>query len=300
MNRSITLRCPAKVNLALSVGRPTPDGYHPIASWMTAIDLCDELTLEPADGESQYDIAWADDAPQPSAIDWPIASDLIVKAHRLVEERIGRLLPVRAKLRKRIPVGAGLAGGSTDGAAMFKGLRQLFALEIDDPTLIELAMKIGSDLAFFFSSGSAIVTGRGEALREAPMDQPLHLCLILPDFGCPTGAVYRAFDELSPHAIVDEKAVELCVLARPLKPFNDLAAPACRVQPPLADLKSEISDTTSRTVHITGSGAGMFIVGESADDANALARVVAERLDVVARSVVTTRCKAASGPNPHG
>jgi 4-diphosphocytidyl-2-C-methyl-D-erythritol kinase len=187
MSQPLTIPCPAKVNLALSVGGPTPDGYHPIASWMVAIDLADELTLERADGDSTYDIAWSDDALRPSPIDWPLESDLIVKAHRLVEAEIGRPLPARATLRKRIPVGAGLAGGSTDGAAMLKALRQLFDLELTDQKSIDLSMQIGSDLAFFFSSGSAIVTGRGEGLREAPIDEPIHLCLILPEFGCPPG-----------------------------------------------------------------------------------------------------------------
>jgi len=89
MNRTITIRCPAKVNLALSVGAPTTDGYHPIASWMVAIDLFDELTVEAIDGPSRFEIGWADDAPQPSEIDWPIESDLIHKAHRMVERRVG-------------------------------------------------------------------------------------------------------------------------------------------------------------------------------------------------------------------
>jgi 4-diphosphocytidyl-2-C-methyl-D-erythritol kinase len=140
MSQPLTIPCPAKVNLALSVGGPTPDGYHPIASWMVAIDLADELTLERADGDSTYDIAWSDDALRPSPIDWPLESDLIVKAHRLVEAEIGRPLPARATLRKRIPVGAGLAGGSTDGAAMLKALRQLFDLDLPDQRLIDLSM----------------------------------------------------------------------------------------------------------------------------------------------------------------
>ena len=287
MSRRLTIPCPAKVNLALSVGAPTPDGYHPIASWMVAIDLADELTLEPVDGESSYDIAWADEALQPSPIDWALESDLIVKAHRLVEAEVGRPLPVRATLRKRIPVGAGLAGGSTDGVAMFKALRRLFGLDVTDQTLIHLSMQIGSDLAFFFSSGSAIVTGRGEGLRHAPIDESIHLCLILPAFGCPTGAVYRAFDELSPGAEVDLPAVERCVIERPVKPFNDLAGPACRVQPPLADLRSQITDLTQREVHITGSGAGMFVVASDTGEAAALAREISEKTAIVAKGVTS-------------
>jgi len=290
MNRTITIRCPAKVNLALSVGAPTADGYHPIASWMVAIDLYDELTVEAIDGPSRFDIDWADDAPQPSDIDWPIESDLIHKAHRLLERRVGRPLGIGATLRKRIPVGAGLAGGSTDGAGMFKALRQLFELKLSDQTLIDLSMEIGSDLAFFFSAGSAIVTGRGEGWREAALTEAIHLCLIMPSFGCPTGAVYRAFDQLSPGATVDEAAVERCVVERPLQPFNDLAAAAGRVQPHLIQLRRRIAALTGRDVHITGSGAGMFIVAADAEDARQLAEMVSPLCRAI--SAVTTGARS--------
>lgn len=295
MDHTVSLSCPAKVNLALSVGSPAADGYHPIASWMVAVDLCDHLIVQRVDDQSRYAIGWADDAPRPTAIDWPIDSDLIVKAHRLVEQHAGRPLPIRARLTKRIPVGAGLAGGSTDGAAMLKALRHLFDLDLDDRTLAGLSMRIGSDLAFFFSSGSAIVSGRGESLSESPIDRPVHLCLILPGFGCPTGAVYRAFDERTPKASVDVAAVRRCVDERPIRPFNDLAAAACRVQPRLAAHRSEIADLTARPVHITGSGAGMFIVAEDAADAAALAGRVASAAGMTTRAARTTNCPRPAG-----
>lgn len=284
MTDAITLRCPAKVNLALSVGAPRGDGYHPIASWMAAVGLCDELELRKTTGESRYTIDWAADAPTPSPIDWPLDSDLIVKAHRLVERHVGRSLPVAATLGKRIPVGAGLAGGSSDGAAMLRGLNELFDLALDRATLVELAMQLGSDLAFFFTPGSSLVTGRGEGLENLPPAMNMHLTLVMPPFGCPTGAVYQAFDELRPDAAVDLASVRAAI-AGEVDCFNDLADPACRVEPRLGDLRNRITEMTGRPTHITGSGAGLFLVARSAEDAVNLASVIADKLAVAARAV---------------
>lgn len=292
MPTTIRTRCPAKINLALSVGAPADNGYHPIASWMVTVDLFDDLLLERLDDDDQsrYTIGWADDAPQPTTIDWPTGSDLIVRAHRLLEAHVGGRLPIRATLTKRIPVGAGLAGGSSDGAGMLKAIDRLFDLKLGDASLTAMASELGSDLAFFFSTGSAIITGYGERLEPGPpmgSADPLHLALIMPPLHCNTGAVYRAFDERRPDARVDEADVRAAA-GPPLAPFNDLAAPACDVEPRLATLRRSIADATGRPVHITGSGAAMFIVTDDAADAEAMAKA-ARSVDagLAARAVST-------------
>jgi len=109
----------------------------------------------------------------------------------------------------------------------------------------------------------------------------------MPNFGCPTGAVYRAFDQLSPGATVDEVAVERCVAERPLQPFNELAAAACRVQPHLIHLRSRVAELTGRAVHITGSGAGMFIVAADAEDAMDLERRIRKGVRITTLAVST-------------
>lgn len=269
MNPHLSLHCPAKVNMALSVGSPQDDGYHPIASWMVAVSLYDELHLEAIDGESSYEIDWIDDAPQPGDIDWPLEKDLAVRAHRRVEQRVDRPLPIRMHLGKRIPTGAGLAGGSTDAAGMLLGLNRLYELGLSEAQLIDLAMQLGSDIAFFFSSGSALVTGRGEALEDAPLEDPVRLTLVMADLQCPTAAVYRAFDEMARAAAVDEAAVREVIAGR-RKPFNDLAAAACKVESRLADVRQTLAADLGRDVHITGSGSGLFIVADSDVDADRL------------------------------
>jgi len=97
--------CPARINLALSVGRPRPgDGYHPLCSWMARVSLGDDLLLERSSQGSLFTIEWAADAPSP--LDWPIDKDLMVRAHRLLEGECKRELAVRVMLRKRIPLRA--------------------------------------------------------------------------------------------------------------------------------------------------------------------------------------------------
>ena len=312
---SRTFRCPSKVNLALSVGSPRADGYHPIASWMVAIDLYDDLVVTPlaANRTSVYAIDWATDAPRRSPIDWPLKSDLAVRAHQLIEQHVGRSLPVRMRLAKRIPAGAGLAGGSSDGAGMLRAINDVFDLQLPTATLVELAMQLGSDLGFFFAGGSALVTGRGEHIEPAPLIRPIHLLLLLPELACPTGAVYRAFDELSPNATVDEVAVRRLAtgwhgqtkFAReehtgklalahgtppldPASPFNDLASPAEVVEPRLCELRRRCADLIARPVHITGSGAGMFAIAADHDDARHIAQTISSQINTIAALAVQT------------
>ena len=114
--RTICALAPAKLNLALSVGAPNAQRMHPIASWMVTVSLHDELFLEElqADSLSLYAIIWHKDARRKSEIDWSITKDLAVRAHLAVEAHVGRKLPIKMRLEKRIPVGGGLGGGSSN------------------------------------------------------------------------------------------------------------------------------------------------------------------------------------------
>ena len=195
----IRLDCPAKVNLALSVGRPNRVGLHPIASWMVAVDFCDSLILRGAAGQdSSYHIEFAHDAPCPQEVDWSIDKDLTYRAHECVSLQVDEPLPVDLTLEKRIPAGSGLGGGSSNAAAMLVALNQLFRLGLDKNQLLQSSQQLGSDVRFFTSAlngqPSAIVSGTGETVEEAPLRSELHLVLILPPLRCPTAQVYEAFD----------------------------------------------------------------------------------------------------------
>jgi len=271
-----TYSCPAKINVALSVGRPRPgDGYHPLCSWMARVSLGDDLLLErAAGGASSFTIEWAADAPSPSAIDWPLDKDLMVRAHPLLEGECKRELPVRALLRKRTPVGAGMGGGSSDAATMFLALDALFGLDVGTATLVRLASTLGSDIPFFFGAPSALVSGVGEWIEDLPDAGTIDLALILPPLQCNTRAVYKTYDAVCPDAAVDEAGVRGLTRRRPLPPdgpFNDLAQAAFVVEPRLRQLRDSCVTTLGRPVHVTGSGAAMFVVARDAADAQAVA-----------------------------
>ncbi|MEX2219961.1 MAG: hypothetical protein WD749_14510 [Phycisphaerales bacterium] len=199
------MRAYAKINLALSVGPPLTQGpaagYHPIASWFHTIDLFDDVTVEPLPSGSadHYDVRWTPSAPVRSLVDWPLDQDLAVRAHRLIQEHTGRRLPVALTLVKRIPVGAGLGGGSSDAAATLQLINYTFNLNLSQAELLRLSRRLGSDVAYFLDDPPprpAIVTGAGEHVERLERTAA-HLVLILPEFRCPTAAVYGAFDRLA-------------------------------------------------------------------------------------------------------
>lgn len=269
----IRRRAHAKVNLCLSVGPPdassTPAGMHPISSWMSAIDLGDDVTLralEPGEA-SRWRVAWADDAPRPSPIDWPMEKDLAVRAHRALETLCGRALRVEGHILKRTPVGGGLGGGSADAGAALSGLNELFSLGLSTAELRGVAATLGSDVAFFVDDHApvrpAIVGGLGERIdrvRAVAAD----VLLLLPAFGTPTGPVYTAYDA-SAQALRDAEvrrvAGDAAAAGRidPGRLFNDLAEPACRVEPRLGALVERVR-ALGPAVHVSGSGSTLMVI----------------------------------------
>lgn len=265
---------------------------HPISSWMVTTDFADDLHLTrlPEGRDSLYAIVWAADAPRTSDIDWPIQRDLAVRAHLALERHAGRALPLRMKLEKRIPVGGGLGGGSSNAAAMLRGVNDLFGLGLDLPQLERIAATLGSDVPFLVRGGSAIVEGLGDRVEPLPGVPDLHAVLAFPDARCPTGPVYGQFDATRPDAALQPERVRALAGAVTLAhdaPFNDLAAPACAVAPVLADLIEEIEHATGRRVHVSGSGSTLFLLCAGRLEADLLAdevrRLVA--LPAVAASV---------------
>lgn len=277
----VRIHAHAKVNLALALAAPEPPGseragWHRICTWMHAIDLADEVLVEPlaAGSASTWSARWAPDAPRAGLVDWPVHKDLAWRALRAVEGRVGRRLPTRLVLTKRIPTGAGLGGGSSDAAAALVGLDRAWGLGLGLGTLRELGATLGSDVPFFLDDDHpprpAVVRGFGESIERTPRVAG-RLLLLLPGFGCPTAAVYRAFDRLlaqrAGHAFAEARVADLAQ-HRPLDAaglFNDLADPAGTVRPELARLQRASAGTLGCPVHITGSGSAMFAVVEPRD-----------------------------------
>lgn len=264
----------AKVNLALSVGPPGPDGLHPLCALFVCVDLADEVTLGHA-AETSFDARWAPDAPRAIPLDWGPEDDLCVRALRLVEREVGRDLPTSIRLVKRIPVGGGLGGGSADAAAVLRGLVRLHGLSLSSPTLVGIGSALGSDVPFFLDEvgiagglgngppRAAIVSGVGERVERIE-GLGGHLLLAFPDATCSTPEVYRAFDAMAQTGalgIDEQRVARAAALARRGDfggLFNDLAAPACTLAPEVGRVQHALASALDRPVFVTGSGSTVF------------------------------------------
>ena len=284
------LLCPAKINLHLRVGPLRGDGFHPLLSWFCTTGLCDTLVLEDgglpenaADGGSLISLK----CDQP---DLPCdRRNLVVKvAEGWGEEarRIegARVRPVRARLSKRIPAGAGLGGGSSDGARTLAGLDSLWNVNRSANDLSAFAARFGSDLSFFFFAPSAICKGRGEIVEPAPRPRPRSALLALPPIVMPTGDVYRTFDAMRLGTLEDVNREpdwltwsSLDASALLTRLVNDLEAPAFAISPELARLRRELEAALGRPVRMSGSGSSLFTVYDAAEESLRALSLLGER-----------------------
>jgi 4-diphosphocytidyl-2-C-methyl-D-erythritol kinase len=167
----------AKLNLSLEVHRRRPDGYHELTTLFQAVSLHDLLLVEPAATTELH-------GGQPD--------DLVLRAQQALEAAAGRPLPARFRLVKRIPAGAGLAGGSSDAAATLRALSMLYGLEVD---LRPLAAELGADVPFFLQGGTALGRGKGENLTPLPSNAGCY-AIAWPGYSVSTAAVFQAWDEV--------------------------------------------------------------------------------------------------------
>jgi 4-diphosphocytidyl-2-C-methyl-D-erythritol kinase len=173
----LELVAPAKLNLTLEVLGRRGDGYHEIASVMQCIDLADHVRLSES---PTLELAVAGERTRSVPLEGP--RNLAFKAAQALAEEAGRPdLGARIELEKWIPAGMGLGGGSSDAAAVLRGLDRLWRLDLGPERLRRVAERVGSDVAFFLCGGSALVTGRGETVEALPDGQPLTLTLFVAD-----------------------------------------------------------------------------------------------------------------------
>jgi 4-diphosphocytidyl-2-C-methyl-D-erythritol kinase len=248
----LILRAPAKINLDLLVGPLRRDGYHPLDSLVAQVSLYDEITLTPrADGEITLRCSGIDSG--------PVEENLALRAAQRLAEGYG---PggVEIVLRKVIPPGAGLGGGSSDAAAVLAGCNALWKLGLKHEELTAVAAQLGSDVPLFLGPPTARMRGRGEIIEPADV-YPAKVLLIIPPAHCSTGAVYRAFDGEQPGPMGD-RATD----GRHAQPpshwrdglANDLAGAARRVSDELAEWWDRLAAVLPVRVQLTGSGSGLF------------------------------------------
>ncbi len=187
----VTVRVPAKVNLQLAVGTPRADGYHPLVTVFHAVSLFDEVSVLPAE-KTSLSVHGEDAAAVPrdrSNLAWKAASALVQAAGL-------RGSAVEIRIRKRIPVAAGLAGGSADAAATLLACNELWQTGLSPRDLAELGAGLGSDVPFALLGGTAVGRGRGEQLTPALAAGNYHWALAFGHEGLSTTQVYATCDRL--------------------------------------------------------------------------------------------------------
>ena len=267
----IALRAHAKVNYALEVRGTRPDGYHEISTVFQSISLSDELEVEKAKRGFELLV-------EPESVEvGPAENNTVCMAWKLLGTLAGRELPVRARLHKRIPAGAGLGGGSADGAAALIGFNELFGLGLDDAQLRELGLRIGADVPFCLAGGTALGEGVGEVLIPLLAPPPHALVVAKPQAGADTGSIYRAYDERPGRnrpsvAPVSEalRAGDLGALARSVG--NDLAPVTRELVPEVGGLEDELLRAGAMGGAMSGTGSAVYGVFGSESAARAAAR----------------------------
>lgn len=185
MNKTAKVKAPAKINLTLDVLNRRQDGYHNIESIMQTVELSDSFYLQTTAKDIKLETDTSSIPPGPENLAW--------QAARLMFDEFGLEGGIKIRLEKRIPVQAGLAGGSTDAAAVIRGIAELFGLELKSREILNISARLGSDVSFFLFGGTTLVSGKGEKIWELPDLPPQDVCLIRFPFGLPTPGIYRAW-----------------------------------------------------------------------------------------------------------
>lgn len=271
---------PAKVNLFLHVGPVDAEGYHPLASLVAFADVGDVVTVERAERSSLTVTG-----PFGAALVGEGAGagdNLISRALRALADIVGaEMPPLGVTLDKRLPIAAGLGGGSSDVGAALKAARDLLALDLTDAALAEVAATTGADGAMCLHARSVWAEGRGEVLSFEPRLPPLAALLVNPGAPSPTGAVYHAYD-LGPTADADRPAPPVDWSAASVIDWladqrNDLQAPAIALQPAIAEAIQAVAALPEvRLTQMSGSGATVFGLFDSLAQAKAAGRALAQ------------------------
>ena len=254
---AIVVAAPAKLNLFLEILRKRPDGYHDLESLMLAVDLFDTLEIL-VDRSGSITLTC-------DRIDLPTNHEnLIVKAAHALRAHVGRDdLGASIRLTKRIPMQAGLAGGSGNAALTLVGLNEIWKLALTRDELAVIASSIGSDVAFFLTPPAGWCIGRGEIVTPEPVGRTLDFVVVCPSIGLSTAEVYRKL--AVPGSPVSGESVRVAVRAgdpmaigRAL--FNRLEEPAFALSPKVEQIRNRLAGVAPCGARMSGSGSAVFAV----------------------------------------
>lgn len=282
--RSVKEYANAKINLYLSVTSKRDDGFHGIDTVMHTVSLCDEVTVTlAASGKRAVRLSLDGGKWLPTD-----AKNIAYAAAMLFMERAAINAEINIKLLKRIPVAAGLAGGSADAAAVLRAMNRLFSRPFTERVLLSLAAELGSDVPYCLLGGTALCGGRGEEITRLPDNLTLNTVIAVAGEHVSTPAAYAALDTLysdfdgsvpvtSGNALDELLASINCgslQVSRLYNIFEDAVLPTC---PGAVGVKARLAELGAKYVMMSGSGPSVFGIFDTASDAeNAAATLRAE------------------------
>lgn len=268
------------MNLLLNILGPRPDGFHELETVIQPLNLCDELTFERTARGLELTCS---NAALPTD-----GSNLVQRAAEMFFQRSGVSDGVRMHLEKRIPLAAGLGGGSGNAATTLLALNELFGLPLSAGQLHEIAAPLGSDIPFFLQTRPALATGRGEKIEPLPPFRALEGCaflLVHPGFGIATAWAYKELARF-PSAVNGERGraaklvslLETGDLPRASREFyNSLEGPALEKYPWLAVLQDFLGENGAAAALMSGSGSTTFALADDLCGAQELEERVKEK-----------------------
>jgi 4-diphosphocytidyl-2-C-methyl-D-erythritol kinase len=269
---SVSLLAPAKINWFLTIAGKRDDGFHDIISMLHCVNLYDTLAFENADC---IDIV--------SDLNIPLQDNLVYKALRILQKNTSCKKGAKIRLKKQIPVSAGLGGGSSDAAYTLSGLNRLWGLELSYDELTSLAAEIGSDVPFFLNGPCALVEGRGEKVKSLTMQLSHMLLLVKPPVSVSTKWAYKSFDESNMEKLT-KKPFDIKLLCRALNEQdfaslgkmlnNDLEEVVMGKYPVIPDIKQRLLKQGAMISAMSGSGPTVFGVFENKDKAEKAAKAM--------------------------
>jgi len=289
--RGLRVRCPAKINLGLWILGRRPDGYHEIDTVMQTVSLEDELLLTPS---PTFEFTTRG-IPVPG--DGP---NIIERAWDLLAPRAPMRAGVRVELTKRIPVAAGLGGGSSDAAGFVAGVNRLLALELTEAELLDTMAQLGSDVPFFLHGGTARATGRGVEVRHLCPAPPAWVVLATPPVAIATTWAYSRVKIPLTHGERGATILAAAISSQDWRSisshfhndFEDVVLPEFEV---VAGLRRALEASGVLGSLLSGSGSTVFGLARTRDEAHSAAGAVAERGAIVHVVRTTERGVALAG-----
>ena len=259
----LRLIAPAKINLALEILRKRSDGFHEIATVMTTLDLADRVSIWPRPEGAGLEVALI--GTYAEGID--PAEDLAGRAATQMAETLGRSPDVRIEVEKRIPSPGGLGGGSSDAAAVLRGLTRLWEVDWQPGRLEALAARLGSDVPFFLQGGTAFCSGRGEVVDPLKDLRPMRMLLLIPPVPQRTSKTAFRYASLHPHDFTDGHRTHRLAqrIARNAPPpaadlINTFEAVVERSEPELIAHYAKYHAAGAPRLHLCGSGPAVFML----------------------------------------